>query len=104
MKKLYRESHVKNELESEADRQEVKSSIRLSQLEPGDSGSITGFQKDCKVKKRLRDMGIVTGCKIECIGISPLGDPAAYWMKGTALALRRQDADGIMVSLTDRNF
>lgn len=71
--------------------------VGLDQLKPGDYGRIAGFKEECKVRKRLRDMGIIAGCKIECIGISPLGDPSAYWVKGTALAIRSSDAEGIII-------
>ena len=35
--------------------------------------------------------------RVECIGISPMGDPAAYLIRGAVIALRSEDAAGIFV-------
>ena len=49
------------------------------------------------MRRRLQDMGLIEGTKVECIGVSPLGDPAAYLIRGAVVALRKSDAEGIAI-------
>ena len=43
------------------------------------------------------DLGIVPGTRIEAIMRSPSGDPTAYLIRGTTIAIRRSQADRIRV-------
>ncbi len=49
------------------------------------------------IKRRFSDMGLISGATIKCVGISPFGDPRAYLIRGTVLALRNSDAEDILV-------
>lgn len=49
------------------------------------------------MRRRFQDLGIISGTVIECIGSSPLGDPAAYLIRRTVIALRREDAEQILI-------
>lgn len=49
------------------------------------------------IKNRIFDMGITEGEKIIPILKSPFGDPVAYLLKGTVIALRQNDCSKIMV-------
>lgn len=44
------------------------------------------------------DLGFSGGTAVEKTGISPLGDPCAYKILGTIIALRRQDACKILLT------
>lgn len=46
---------------------------------------------------RFKELGIIEGAEIKKIMTSPLGDPSAYLVKGTLIAIRRSDASGIFV-------
>ncbi|CDD30438.1 putative uncharacterized protein [Firmicutes bacterium CAG:94] len=48
-----------------------------------------------ELRRQLRDLGFVPGAQVECLGKSPLGDPAAYRVRGAVVALRRRDAQRI---------
>lgn len=50
----------------------------------------------CK-SRRLRDLGLVKGTKVKCVLKSPLGDPAAYRVRGSVVAIRKEDASLIGV-------
>ncbi len=71
--------------------------ICLSDLKPGESGVVTGFAKKAFLRRRLQDLGIIAGTPIHCIGKSPLGDPQAYLVRRTVIALRKKDAAQIFV-------
>ena len=47
--------------------------------------------------KRMLDMGLVPGAEVTVMRKAPLGDPVEYSIKGTAIAMRRTDAESIMV-------
>jgi len=43
------------------------------------------------------DLGLTPGTSVEAVLRSPLGDPTAYLVRGTMLALRRVQAEQIEV-------
>ena len=69
----------------------------LSSLTPGEYGIVEGILKKSKIRKRLMDLGIVPGTKILCVMKSPLGDPAAYFVRGAVIALRNNDSCDIIL-------
>lgn len=69
----------------------------LSALAPGESATVSGLMASGGIRRRLQDLGLIPGARVECVGISPLGDPAAYLIRGTVIALRRADAAGVRV-------
>ncbi len=72
---------------------------RLSALRPGQRGRIAGMHVAENIGQRLRDMGFVRGAVIECVYASPFGDPVAYFVKGTLIAVRNEDAENIEVEV-----
>lgn len=48
--------------------------------------------------RRILDMGIIKGAKITRLFSSPFGDPTAYEVKNTVIALRKSDSDKIFVT------
>lgn len=75
----------------------MKSSENLSHLLPGQSAAVTGLASDGPMRRRLQDMGLVKGTMVKCLGASPLGDPSAYLIRGAVIALRHQDAAGVLM-------
>lgn len=69
----------------------------LSSLKIGEEGTILGISKALRgqQRRRLMDLGIVPGTKIEAELESLTGDPVAYKVRGTTVALRKQQTDKI---------
>lgn len=69
----------------------------LSSLNVGEEGTIFGIAKSLRgqQRRRLMDLGIVPGTKIEAELESLTGDPVAYRVRGTTVALRKQQTDKI---------
>jgi DtxR family transcriptional regulator, Mn-dependent transcriptional regulator len=69
----------------------------LSSLKVGEQGTILGIAKALRgqQRRRLMDLGIVPGTKIEAELESFSGDPVAYKVRGTTVALRKQQTDKI---------
>lgn len=70
----------------------------LSQLEVGDTKTVTEIHTVGSMRRRLLDLGVIEGTKIECIHKSPCGDPIAYNIRGAIIALRIEDSKKIFVS------
>ena len=68
---------------------------RLNEIEVGESLTVEMIDGKPDMRKRLEDLGLVTGTRVDCIMVSPLGDPRAYRIRGAVIALRRTDAKGI---------
>jgi len=66
---------------------------KLSTLSPCQSGILTHIEDGGRnLSGRLRDLGFTPGSTITLTGISPLGDPLAFRIRGAVIALRRVDA------------
>ena len=61
----------------------------------------TGFIKDLRcnenVKRRLLDLGLIEGTNITPIFVSPSGDPTAFEVRGSVIAIRSEDTKLITI-------
>ena len=73
--------------------------ISLKDLEVGQKAIVDKLEIDGSINRRLLDIGLIPGSKIECIMKSPLGNPIAYMIKGAMIAIRKEDSDKIFVSV-----
>ncbi|HOY58483.1 MAG TPA: iron dependent repressor, metal binding and dimerization domain protein [Verrucomicrobiota bacterium] len=75
----------------------------LSGLQPGVPARVIGLSPACRgpERRRLLDLGFVPGTRVEVEMVSPGGDPTAYRVRGTVVALRREQANLIRVSSRD---
>ncbi|MCB1162196.1 MAG: FeoA domain-containing protein [Candidatus Krumholzibacteriia bacterium] len=71
----------------------------LSNLKPGDSARVLDLSPACRgqERRRLLDLGFVPGTEVVVDRVSPAGDPTAYRLRGTVVALRREQAGLIRV-------
>jgi Fe2+ transport system protein FeoA len=72
----------------------------LSELEPREKGRIVKVGGGRGIRRRLLDMGVVSGAEVEVQRVAPLGDPVEIRVKGYNLTLRKEDAVNIKVDLT----
>lgn len=70
----------------------------LTQLNEGQKAQVASLLSIGTMRRRLQDLGIVNGTMIECLQKGPLGDPTAYRIRGTIIALRHEDANNIIVT------
>ncbi|MFZ5807615.1 MAG: DtxR family transcriptional regulator [Verrucomicrobiota bacterium] len=72
----------------------------LSGLRPGERTRVVGLSPACRgqERRRLLDLGFVPGTMVEVDMISPAGDPTAYRVRGSVVALRREQSNLIRVS------
>ena len=70
----------------------------LARLKPGFSAVILELTAAEPLRRQLQEAGFTAGTKVSCLLRSPLQDPTAYLVRGGAIALRREDADTIILS------
>jgi len=72
---------------------------RLDALRPGEEGVVVavGAQIQGAQRRRLLDLGVVPGTVIRADLSSLSGDPTAYRIRGALIALRRAQADEILI-------
>lgn len=76
---------------------------RLSAMRRGDRGEVLGLGAECTgfSRRRLLDLGLTQGARVQVALDNTFGDPRAFRVRGTTIALRRQQADQVWVRLQD---
>lgn len=69
----------------------------LADLLPGERGAVLKLNLTGRLRRRLMDIGLIEGTEVECVGISPLGDPSAYLIRETVVAIRHSDGQGVLI-------
>lgn len=84
----------------EASRSALLAEEYLSGLKVGQSARILGLTPACRgaERRRLLDLGFVPGTAVEVEMVSPGGDPTAYRLRGTVVALRRTQANLVRIA------
>ena len=75
----------------------MREPVGLDEIAPGECAVVLDLQNEATMRRRLRDLGLTEGGLVECLGRSPLGDPAAYLIRGAVIAIRKIDAKQIRV-------
>jgi len=72
---------------------------RLSALAAGESAVVFELDEECRgfTRRRLQDLGLTPDARVEVALENPFGDPRAFRVRGTVIALRRQQADHVWV-------
>ena len=73
--------------------------INLTDMETGDTAIVERLLSGSDMRRRLQDIGLIEGTCVECIMKSPCGDPIAYQIRGAVIALRKEDAENILISV-----
>jgi ferrous iron transport protein A len=71
----------------------------LDQLLPGQTAVVTAVAGAGPVKRRIVDMGLVSGTRVKVEKFAPLGDPMEIKVKNFNLSLRKSEAALIQVQI-----
>ena len=71
---------------------------RLSKLGPGDCARVVNVSSIGPVRQRLLDMGLLPDVEVRMERCALGGDPIWISFGGAQLALRRSEAEGVVVS------
>lgn len=67
----------------------------LSDMIPGEELVITELTIEGTMRRRLLDLGFIPGATVKMLRRSPLGDPAAFSVNRTVIALRKEESSQI---------
>jgi len=70
--------------------------MTLKEMNPGETCVITNIHSN-NLRKRIIDMGLITGTKIFVKKLAPMGDPIEIVIRGYSLTLRKAEAKTIEV-------
>lgn len=73
----------------------------LDRVPVGKQGLIVRVSGEKVTRRRLLDMGLVTGEIVTVKGVAPMGDPMHVLVKNYSLALRKREACQITVEVQD---
>jgi len=65
--------------------------MKLNEMEINKTCKIVRINCKDDIKRRLLDLGMIKGTKITPVLISPSGDPKAFDIRGTLIAIREDD-------------
>lgn len=84
--------------EAPADRVETPGAP-LTTLKKGEQGRVVGLSPACQglTRRRFLDLGLTPGARVERVMQSAFGDPTAYRVRNTIIALRSEQSDLIMI-------
>lgn len=79
--------------------EELLPGVPLDTLQPGEKGKVTAISSLSRgvERRRLYDLGVIPGTEIGVEMVSPGGDPTAYRIRGSVIALRDSQARLIKV-------
>ncbi len=73
--------------------------MTLNELNLGNKGKISNIECSENIKRRLLDLGLVKNTNITPVLISPSGDPKAFEVRGTLIAIREEDTKKIEIKI-----
>jgi ferrous iron transport protein A len=74
------------------------SSCTLNKLGVGCQGSVVSVGGAEDVRRRLLEMGLCTGAKVEVVRRAPMGDPTEFRLRGYHLSLRDEQSRHVRVA------
>lgn len=82
----------------------VKKMKTLNELKPGEACVINKILTNGDMRRRFMDIGLLENTKVSCVGVSPMGDPKAYLIRGAVIAIRSEDSKEIEICDSEKNM
>ena len=71
--------------------------LTLNALAAGKAAHVSRLLTTGSMRRRLMDIGLIPGEPVRCLFTARHGNPTAYWIRGAVIALRKEDAETILV-------
>jgi Fe2+ transport system protein FeoA len=81
----------------------TESVITLDRLKKGQRAIVAQLTSSGLERRRLMDLGILPGTEVRVEMGNPLGDPNAYQIRGSVIALRNSQARNIEIILQEED-
>ncbi len=72
----------------------------LSEVQPGQLVEVVTIAGQSSFRRRLMELGLVPGTRVELLRVAPLGDPVELLVRGASLSIRKAEASVIEVSVS----
>ena len=72
---------------------------KLNEFSVGEKGVVLKIEGECKIRRRLFDMGVTPGAEIYLRKLAPLGDPLEVTVRGYELTLRKAEASCVCMEV-----
>jgi len=69
----------------------------LSEIQTGRVVQIVSIAGQSSFRRRLMELGLVPGTRVELLRVAPLGDPVELLVRGASLSIRKAEAGVIEV-------
>ena len=76
----------------------IVNNTSLDKLDINKCAKIHSLNCNGDLRRRLLDLGLVNGTNITAVLKSPTGNPIAYEVRGSIIALRKEDSKLIMIN------
>lgn len=77
--------------------------MTLADLENGESRTVLSVSGEDVISRRLMEMGVIPGVAVRMVKSAPFGDPVEISVRGYNLALRRTEAESVMLEKAGAN-
>jgi Fe2+ transport system protein FeoA len=75
----------------------MKDTRTLNSLALDEEAIIIETPENSDLSRRLLDLGFIENTRVRCILVGPKRESAAYRIRGTTIALRKEDASQIVI-------
>ncbi len=79
-----------------------QATLTLDKLTGDQVATVTRLTSIGSERRRMMDLGILPGATLEIAMQNPLGDPTAYQIRGAIIALRKEQAQLIQITLDNQ--
>ena len=70
----------------------------LSEIQTGQVVQVVRIAGHSSFRRRLMELGLVPGTRVELVRVAPLGDPVELLVRGASLSIRKAEAGVIEVA------
>lgn len=71
----------------------------MNSMAIGEIAEVKELRIEGAMRRRLQDIGLIAGTKIECVQKSPSGDPIAFMIRGAVIAIRNEDSEKVLIKI-----
>lgn len=75
--------------------------MSLYDLPIGKTAIVNSIQAEGISRRRMLDLGLVPGTKVEALRVSPSGDPKAFRIRGAVIAFRQEEGTKILINFRE---
>lgn len=72
--------------------------MTLARMQVGKVVTVEAVGGERSFRRRLMELGLVPGTRVELVGVAPLGDPIELLVRGCSLSIRRAEAEAVRVA------